>query len=841
MQSTGDNFWSLPADQVLTSLGSSPAGLTEDEAQKRAAANAGDRIGTVRRFGALRLFLEQFKSPITLILMFSAGLSLAVADRTDAAIIIVIILAGAGLGFWQEYQASTAMQKLLAIISTRATVLRAGHEVEVPRDDVVPGDIVVLSAGATVPADCLLLDEKDLFVNEAALTGETFPVEKRPGVVAAEAGISQRTNVVYLGTNVVSGTARALVVNRGTHTEFGKVSERLQFHKPETDFERGVRRFGNLLMEVTLLFVVGIFAVNVGLQHENVLEAFLFSLALAVGLTPQLLPAIISVNLASGARRMAARSVIVRRLPSIENFGSMDVLCSDKTGTLTEGTVEIQSACDVQGHESQSVRFHGWLNATFESGFANPIDEAIRHAGTFDAKGYVKADEIPYDFLRKRLSILVEHDGSHLLITKGALDNVLAVCTKAQTADGKTADLASVRDDIERQHKELGGKGYRLLGVAVRNLGTTSIAGKEAESDMTLIGYLVFRDPPKAGVKETVAELRGLGVSLKMITGDNRLVASYVAGQVGLGGERLLCGGDLRRMSAEALFRQVSQIDVFAEIEPNQKEQLILALRKAGHVVGYMGDGINDASALHAADVGISVDSAVDVAKEAADIVLLKHSLDVLIDGIREGRTTFANTLKYVFMATSANFGNMFSMAGASLFLPFLPLLPKQILFMNILTDIPEMTIATDRVDDEMVVRPRRWDIRFIRKFMLLFGVLSSVFDYLTFGTLMLVLHADEHQFRTGWFIESVVSAALIVLVVRSRRSILSSRPSAPLVWSTIGVVAMTLALPVMPAFGLLGFTAVSPLVVALMLLIVVLYLAAAEFAKKVFYRLAGD
>ncbi|MGE5194945.1 MAG: HAD-IC family P-type ATPase, partial [Deltaproteobacteria bacterium] len=508
---------------------------------------------------------------------------------------------------------------------------------------------------------------------------------------------------------------------------------------------------------------------------------------------------------------------------------------------LTEGVVEIESACDVLGRESREVRFHAWLNATFEAGFANPIDEAIRRSWKFVAAGYTKVDEVPYDFLRKRLSILVAHDGSHRLITKGALDNVLAVCTQAAGADGASVELAKVRDDIERQHKELGGQGCRLLGVAVRDLGTTAVAGKEAEREMTFMGYLVFRDPPKAGVRETVEELRRLGVSLKMITGDNRLVAAHVAGQVGLAGNRLLRGGDLRHMSDEALRRQAADVDVFAEIEPNQKERLILALRQAGRVVGYLGDGINDASALHAADVGISVDSAVDVAKEAADIVLLKHSLAVLIDGIREGRTTFANTLKYVFMATSANFGNMFSMAGASLFLPFLPLLPKQILFMNILTDIPEMTIAADRVDDEMIARPRRWDIRFIRSFMLLFGALSSVFDYMTFGVLIRVLHAGEQEFRTGWFIESVVSAALIVLIVRSRRSILSSRPSAPLLGSTLAVVALTLVLPLTPVFEPLGFATVPPLVVVLMGVIVVLYLAAAEFAKKMFYRLSGD
>ena len=526
------------------------------------------------------------------------------------------------------------------------------------------------------------------------------------------------------------------------------MSERLKLRPQETDFEHGIRQFGYFLMEVTLVLVVAIFAINVYLARP-VLDSFLFSLALAVGLTPQLLPAIISINLAHGAKRMAQEKVIVKRLASIENFGSMNVICADKTGTLTEGIVHLQSALDVAGAPSDKVLLYAYLNAFYETGFTNPIDEAIRTHRQFDVSGYQKQDEIPYDFLRKRLSILVSHDDTQLMVTKGALANVLAVCSSAETEDG-IVDIGAVREPIQKHFEEYSHKGFRTLGVAYRNMETGSRISKDNEAGMTFLGFLVLFDPPKPNMIETIGSLKNLGVSLKIITGDNHLVAANVSRQMGLAKTKIITGPDLLQMSDGALLKQVVDVDVFAEIEPNQKERIILALRKAGNVVGYMGDGINDASALHAADVGISVESAVDVAKDAADIVLLEKELGVLVQGVREGRTTFANTLKYVFMATSANFGNMFSMAGVSLFLPFLPLLPKQILLTNLLTDFPEMTIATDRVDNEMVDYPRRWDNKVIRKFMITFGLVSSVFDYVTFGVLLIILHAPQDQFRTG-------------------------------------------------------------------------------------------
>jgi Mg2+-importing ATPase len=667
------------------------------------------------------------------------------------------------------------------------------------------------------------------------MTGETYPVEKTVGVLGTDTPLGIRTNSLFLGTHVISGTATAVVVRTGAETEFGKVAERLKFRPPETEFERGVRRFGYLLMEVTLVLVIAIFVINVALARP-VLEAFLFSLALAVGLTPQLLPAIISINLAHGAKRMAARGVIVKRLASIENFGSMNVFCSDKTGTLTEGVVHLHAALDVEGAASDKVLLYAYLNARFETGFLNPIDEAIRTHRPFDLSGYRKLDEEPYDFVRKRLSILVSQDGPHLMVTKGALPNVLEVCTSAEGAGGARVEIAAVKERIQKHLEEYSGQGFRTLGVAYRHVGDVRRISKHDETGMTFLGFLVFADPPKAGIAETIGELKRLGVSLKIITGDNRLVAAHVSKQVGLETPDVLTGGDLHRMSDEALLNRVNEVHVFAEVEPNQKERIILALKKAGNVVGYGGDGINDVSALHAADVGISVDSAVDVAKEAADIVLLEKDLGVLVQGVQEGRTTFANTLKYVFMATSANFGNMFSMAGASLFLPFLPLLPKQILLTNLLTDIPEMTIATDSVDRELVEQPRRWDIAFIRKFMLTFGFISSVFDYLTFGALLFLLKASTEQFRTGWFLESVISASVIVLVIRSRRPFFKSRPGRWLLLATLLIGGVTLIGPFTPFGRAFGFT---PLPASFLLVlggIVALYVLAAEVAKQAFY-----
>jgi len=829
-------FWSISDKQLFQQLQTTPQGLSEEEVQERRARYGSNLLKPKKSSDSFTLLLTQFKSPIILILLFAAGLSFFLHDSADALIILIIVIVSGLLGFWQEKGAVDAVKKLLAIVQINATVIRDGDSKEVPVEDIVPGDIVVLNAGDVIPGDCLVLESKDLFVDEATLTGETYPVEKAAGVLPAETPLSQRTNALFMGTHVVSGNAKAVAVRTGNETEFGKVSERLKLRPPETEFERGVRRFGYLLLEVTLVLVIAIFAINVYFKRP-VMESFLFALALAVGLTPQLLPAIISINLSHGAKRMASKRVIVKRLASIENFGSMNVLCSDKTGTLTGGVVQFHSALDVGGNESEKVFLYAYLNAIYETGFVNPIDQAIRTHRQLDVASYQKRDEVPYDFIRKRLSILVSKEGSHLMITKGALVNVLEVCTSAETLDGKIVDIITVQDQIRQRLEELSQKGCRTLGIAYRDVGSVSLITKEHETDMTFLGFLVLFDPAKNGIVETISKLRDLGVSLKIITGDNHLVAANVSHQIGIPDPKILTAQDLHQMSDEALLRRVNEVDIFAEVEPNHKEAIIHALKKTGNVVGYMGDGINDASALHTADVGISVDSGVDVAKEAADIVLLEKDLDVLVEGVREGRATFANTLKYVFMATSANFGNMFSMAGASLFLPFLPMLPSQILLTNLLTDFPEMTIATDSVDRELVEKPRRWDIKFIRNFMTTFGPVSSIFDFLTFGVLLFILRAQPDSFRTGWFLESVVSASVIVLVIRTRRPFFQSRPGNYLLAATLLIAGVTLVLPFTPLGALFQF---RPLPISFFIAlgaIMILYIVAAEIAKKVFYR----
>lgn len=832
-------FWSVPAETAMGDLGSSEKGLTGPEIQRRLDKYGHNVLGKRRGSAAGVLLLRQFSNPIVLMLIAAALLSLLLHDPTDAAIILAIVFISGLLGFWQERGAANTVEKLLETVELKTTLVRDGAEAQVPVDEVVPGDVVLLSAGSGIPADCLLLSARDLFVDEAALTGETYPVEKQPGLFSPDTPMALRTNALFLGTHVVSGSGEALVVRTGRATQFGAISERLRA-RPDTEFEHGVRRFGYFLLEVTLVLLIVIFAVNAYLE-KHILNSFLFALALAVGLTPQLLPAIISVNLAKGATEMARKKVIVKRLSSIENFGSMSVLCSDKTGTLTEGKVKVQKAVDPAGRESDQVLFYAYLNATFQTGFSNPIDTAIRESRQVDTGAWRRIDEVPYDFVRKRLSVLCTDGQDTRLITKGAVDNVMQICTAAVNGDGATVPMAEAAQAILKLHEQISSEGFRTLGIAIRDmpLDAAHIARGD-EKDLTFAGLLVLHDPPKPGIGETIRTLRHMGVLLKVITGDNHIVAAQLARSIGFAEPKLMTGGELLHLNDSALSIRANETDVFAEIEPNQKERIILSLRKAGHVVGYIGDGINDAPALHAADVSVSVQSAVDVAKEAADIVLLERDLAVLLDGVREGRRTFANTLKYVFMATSANFGNMFSMALASLILPFLPLLPKQILLTNLLTDFPELTIATDNVDREWVDRPQRWNVAFIRGFMLVFGTVSSLFDFLTFAILLLVLRAGVNEFRTGWFVESVVSSAFVVLVVRTRRNPLSSRPSGPLLTATLLVAAAAIVLPFTPLGGLFGFVAIPPVFVVLMAGVVILYMATAAIAVRWFYRSTG-
>lgn len=829
-------FWNISIEQQYKLLNTSHQGLRNQDVEQRIKNYGFNRLNHKNEAGNIRLFFAQFKNSIILILLFATGLSFFLNDRLDAAIILTIVLISGCLGFWQEKGAASAIKELLAIVQITVCTLRDGVPTEIPSESLTPGDIIFLKAGDIIPGDCLLIDSDNLFIDEALLTGESYPVEKLPGILPGDTPLVERTNALWMGTHVQSGKATVLVIKTGQSTEFGKLAHRIQFKAPETEFEHGIRRFGYLLMEVTLILVILIFAVNVYLT-KPVIDSFLFALALAVGLTPQLLPAIISVNLAHGARRMAEQKVIVKQLASIENFGSMNVLCSDKTGTLTEGTVHVHAILDLSSNVNDKLARYAYLNSFYETGFSNPIDDAIRQYQKFDLKKCEKLAEVPYDFYRKCLSLLLKDQGETILVTKGALTNILAICSQAEMSDGSLVAIEQESTFIMDRYEEFSRKGFRTLGLAYKLMPNQTELDKTDEFDLCFLGFLVFFDPPKTGCSQTIQQLNTLGVTLKIITGDNRLVAKTVSKQLGIAEHELLTGSEIREMSESALINQVAEVNLFAEIEPNQKERIILALKKAGFVVGYIGDGINDVSALHAADVGISVDSAADVAKETAQIVLLEKDLGVLVQGVREGRITFANTLKYVFMATSSNFGNMFSMAGASLFLPFLPLLPKQILLTNLLTDFPEMTIASDNVDTQMVAQPRRWDIKFIRKFMITFGFVSSLFDFMTFG-LLIALDVSAEQFRTAWFLESVVSASLIVFVVRSSNSFFKTRPGDYLIATTLMVVAITLSLPFTPIAPILGFVPLPLSLIGLLLMIVMFYLSIAEIAKHIFYRL---
>ncbi|MVM41242.1 magnesium-translocating P-type ATPase [Spirosoma sp. HMF3257] len=829
-------FWALPASEVLNRLATGEMGLSQDAAEKIRKTVGPNLIKPKEKTSAVGLFIRQFNSPISLILIIAAILSFFLNDITDGVIILIIILISGLLSFWQERGASNAMQQLLSIVVAKTSVLRDGKEQEVPDEQLVPGDVLRLRSGDVIPADCYLLSCNELFVNEATLTGETFPVDKQPCLLDAATPIAKRRNTLFMGSSVVSGSGTAVAVHTGTTTELGHIAERINTTAPETDFEHGIRRFGYLLMELTLVLVFLIFAINVFL-HKPVLDAFLFSLAIAVGLTPQLLPAIISINLAKGASRMATKQVIVKRLSSIENLGSMNVLCSDKTGTLTEGAVKVDRIIDVNGQISPRAGLLAKVNAQLQQGFRNPIDVAILSFVPADMSSYPRVDEIPYDFIRKRLTILTEEGGQPIMVTKGALQNILDICQFVDAGGPSPVPIADHQATIQKTFQELSAKGFRTLGLATKNTNGKRAIDKTDEAGMTFLGFISLFDSPKEGIQDTLATLQNLGIQIKMITGDNVLVATAVAQAIGIKSPSVLTGANLRQLSSEALRHKVTTTHVFAEIEPNQKESIILALKKRGYVVGYMGDGINDASALHAADVGISVESAVNVAKESADIVLLKQDLNVLIDGVREGRRTFTNTMKYIFMATSANFGNMFSMAGASIFLPFLPLLPVQILLTNLLTDLPEMAIASDNVDPNAIEKPAKWDMQFIRRFMMTFGLLSSVFDYLSFGLLLWVFKANEALFQTGWFVESVMSASTIVLVVRTRQVFYRSRPGRWLLLATALIVGIVLLLPVSPLANVFGFTTMPLSLYGAIIGIVGCYVLLAEWLKHWFYK----
>jgi Mg2+-importing ATPase len=824
-------FWSLSPATLLTHFQATSDGLSAAEAAGRLGTYGSNVLRDEHGLSRIEVFLRQWRSPLLLLLVFAAVASALTGEWMDAAIVLTIVIATVTIGYSREYRAQTAAAALRTRLSVRTMALRDGCGLSVPIHDIVPGDVVLLSAGSLVPADGVILEAADFYVNEAVLTGESYPVLKHAGTVPATAELVERTNCVFLGTNVCSGTAKCLIVHTGSTTEFGTIAHRLVLRAPETEFDRGVRRFGYFMTAAMLVMVLLVFAAHM-FRGRPPVDTLLFSIALAVGLSPELLPAILSVNLARGAQMMARQGVLVRRLSAIENLGSMDLLCIDKTGTLTEGVVQVEGAYDAGGHASPDTLELGAWNAALETGVTSPLDDAIVSAHRPDLTRVHKVAEVPFDFVRKRVTVIVQTPEGIRLITKGAFHGVLEICS--QSADGTPLDERA-RGEIEAQYESWTGRGIRVLAVASRWTDVQPDYGRSDERDMRLMGFITFLDRPREGVTAALQQLTALGVSVKLITGDSALVARHLASLVGLRTERIATGRDLATLNDEALLAVADRIDLFVEVDPNQKERIVLALKRLGHVVGFLGDGVNDAPAMHAADTSLSVESAVDVAREAADFVLLERGLDVIRRGIEEGRKTFANTLKYVLITTSANLGNMVSMAAASLFLPFLPLTAGQILLNNFLSDVPAVGLADDSVDPEQVDRPRRWDIRFIGQFMLIFGLVSAIFDFVTFGVLQAGFHARPELFRTAWFVESLLTELVVALVVRTGRPFYRSRPGRVLVISTVGLVIVAFAIPYLPIARVFGFVPLPGVLVAAIAGITVLYVAFTELTKRRF------
>ncbi len=830
------SFWQYDSKEVMNELKTTDNGLSATEAAKRVAANTEKKKTKNPVVQDVLLFLSQFKSPLTLLLVAAVVLSALLGETSDVYIILFILLATGIMSFIQERNAGAAVEKLRSIIRTKVKVIRDGKETSVFTEEVAQGDILNFSAGDIIPADCLLFEEKDLHVNEATLTGETYPAEKAVGVVPAETGISKRTNTLFEGTSVVSGSGKGVAVLTGKDTVFGNISASLSKPAEETAFEAGIRKFGYLLMQITIVLAVIILAVNIYFG-KPLIDSLLFGLALAVGMAPELLPAIMTIAMSAGAKRMAAQKVIVKKLSSIQNLGEVNLFCSDKTGTLTEGVLKVSSIVGIDGKDNASVKEMAFLNASFETGFSNPMDDALRALTDVSTEGYTKTDEIPYDFSRKCLSVSVCKADQCRIITKGALNNIIAKCTQVLQADGSTTPIDNEKEKINQLYQQYSNQGFRTIGVCYKMIDKEKEISPEDEQQMVFAGFVLLFDPPKEGVVDVINELKKNGVTLKIITGDNKLVATFIADKMGLKNCIVISGDEINKMSPEALVQKVQEANVFAEIEPQQKENIIKAFRKAGNTVAYMGDGINDVAAINAADVGISTNNAVDVAKEAADVVLLEKDLAVLNAGILEGRRTFLNTLKYIYTNTSATFGNMFSMAGASLILPFLPMLPQQILMTNFLTDFPYMAVAADNVDEDQLMVPQKWNIKQLKNFMIVFGLHSSVFDYLTFYALYKLFKADADMFHTGWFIESICTELLILFVVRTHKSLLKSMPGKLLIaLSALGLV-ITLALPFMPFAASLGFVVPPFKLMGIIAGILALYVITADMIKVIFFK----
>lgn len=833
----GAQFWDMPSARLLQQLMTAPDGLTSDEAAQRLKAYGPNVLAHELHFSLLGDFVRFLLNPLVLILILASIISLIVGERVNAIIILIIVMLSVILNFFQEYQAQHAIETLRRKVASTAAVMRNKQVQERPVAELVPGDIVQLNAGDRVPADGRLLAVKDLFVREAVLTGESFPVEKDAGDLPAGAhALSEASNSVFLGTTVQSGIGTMVVVRTGRQTAFGAIAFRLLQHPPETEFDRGIQHFGLMITRLIILLVLLVFIINVLLKRP-LFESFLFSVVLAVGLTPELLPMVISVTLAQGAKRMAGKKVVVKQLTSIENFGSIEILCSDKTGTLTEGDIVLDRHVTISGKDDEHVLLLAYLNSYFQAGIKSPLDDAILAHRRLSVADYHKIDEVPFDFSRKRLSVVIEQHGDYLLATKGAVDHIVNICTQVNV-DGRSQPFTAEYQQLaERTFRELSDAGFRVLGIAWRSIPAAATYTRDDEHDMVLAGFAAFLDPPKKDVHDILQRLKRDGIQVIIMTGDNEFVTRKIADEVGLSVSRMITGNEVDQMEDSALAYAAEQAAIFARVSPEQKVRVILALKARGKVVGFLGDGINDAPSLHSADIGISVVNGVDVAKDAANIILMEKDLGVLHDGVLEGRRSFANIMKYITMSTSSNFGNMFSMAGASLLLPFLPMLPTQILLNNLLYDASQISIPTDNVDPELLQYPKRWHIDFIREFMLIIGPISSLYDFLTFGILIWIFHAQQSLFQTGWFVESLATQTLVVFVIRTGANPFRSKPSWPLIAAMLGMVTLGVVIPYLPFAHWLGFIPLPAGLLGIIALLTVTYLLLVQWVKSRFYR----
>jgi len=829
-------------EELLRDLGTSLAGLTDGEAEERARMTGPNEVAQERKQGWFVRLLKMTRNPLVILLTTLSAISFLTGDARAGTVMAMMVVLSVSLRFWQEARADAAAEKLKAMIHVTATVVRGGVPREIALRDLVPGDIIKLAAGDMIPGDVRLLSSKDLFVSQGSLTGESLPVEKfHEPDVKEESSPTELKNICFMGTSVESGTATAAVVTTGVQTYLGSMARSITGERAPTSFDRGLDRFTWLMMKFMAVMVPLVFLIN-GFTKHDWKGAFFFALAVAVGLTPEMLPMIVSVCLSNGALAMSRKKVIVKRLNSIQNFGGMDVLCTDKTGTLTEDRVVLMKHCDVAGRESDEVLLDGYLISYFQTGLKNLLDRAILDTADFHAQAliekYKKLDEIPFDFTRRMMSVLVEDpEGKSILLTKGAPEEVFLHCSQFEL-DGKLSPMdADQVVGLKQEYDNLSNDGFRVLAVATKELAGTQICMREDERNLVLKGYVAFLDPPKETVARSLAALHKHGVAVKILTGDNLLVSRKVCKDVGLSADPMLLGGDVEKMSDAELAEAANRATLFARLSPAHKERVIRVLRGKGHVVGFMGDGINDAPALRAADVGISVDTATDIAKESADLILLEKDLMVLQEGVVEGRKVFANIVKYIRMGASSNFGNMFSVLGASAFLPFLPMAPIQVLTNNLLYDFSQVPIPGDAVDEEQVARPRPWNIDEIRRFILFIGPISSIFDYTTFFVMLYVFHCWDPSraplFQTGWFVESLMTQTLIIHVIRTNKiPFLQSRASLALTATTVAIMAFGIWLPYSPLAPALGFTHLPGLYWPILLLTLLSYVALTQVIK---------